>query len=94
MELFLIGQLVGLPTLNAILTRYGITSNNYQKKHKSIHEELSNRILRDIFEFIFENNKNNNNDLLFRQQFSVRTPRNAQKRPQYLVKKAGNSNNR
>lgn len=55
MELFLVGQLVGLPTLNAILTRYGIISNNHQKKYKSIHKNLSNKILIKIFEFIFEN---------------------------------------
>lgn len=55
MELFLVGQLVGLPTLNAILTRYEIISNNHQKKYKSIHKNLSNKILRKIFEFVFEN---------------------------------------
>jgi len=55
MELFFAGQLVGLPTLNSILTRYEITSNNHQKRYNKIHEKLSNKILIEIFEFIFEN---------------------------------------
>ena len=49
------GQLVGLPTLNSILVRHGITSNNHQKKYKSIHKKLTNNILRNIFETILEN---------------------------------------
>jgi hypothetical protein len=54
MELFFIGQIVGLPTLSSILTRYGIVSNAHQIKYKKLHKILSNSVLRKIFEFVLE----------------------------------------
>lgn len=54
MEIFFIGQLVGLPTMKSILTRYEIINNYHQLNCKNICKKLSNSFMRKIFELIFE----------------------------------------
>ena len=54
MRLFLLGQIVGLPTLHSILTRFGITSNNAQIKYQQLCRCLSHSNLHEMFEFVFE----------------------------------------
>lgn len=54
-HLFFLGQLVGLPTLQSILTKLGIQSNGMQVKYKKLCKALSIHKLRGIFEIIFEN---------------------------------------
>lgn len=48
------GQIVGLPTLNAILTKFNIGSNKHQKDYKSLCKDLSVNVIRKLFEHIFE----------------------------------------
>jgi hypothetical protein len=52
--LLFLGQLVGLPTLKSILTKFGITSNRLQKNYTSLYKKLTVNKLRIIFESIFE----------------------------------------
>jgi hypothetical protein len=52
--IFFLGQLVGLPTLQSILTKFGIQSNGLQVKYKKLCKALSINKMRSIFEFIFE----------------------------------------
>ncbi len=52
--LLFLGQLVGLPTLKSILTKFGITSNRLQKNYTKLYKKLTVSKLRIIFEFIFE----------------------------------------
>lgn len=52
--IFFLGQLVGLPTLQSILTKFGIQSNGLQVKYKKLCKALSINKIRSIFEFIFE----------------------------------------
>jgi hypothetical protein len=54
MRLFFLGQIVGLPTLHSILNRLEIKSNNEQIKYKKLCKSLSNNKIHAIFEFIFE----------------------------------------
>ena len=54
MRLFFLGQIVGLPTLHSILTRFGITSNNAQIKYQQLCQRLSNDNLHAMFEFVLE----------------------------------------
>jgi hypothetical protein len=54
LRLFLLGQIVGLPSMNSILTRFGIKSNCEQIHYKSLCNKLSNNNLHDIFEYVFE----------------------------------------
>ena len=53
--IFFLGQLVGLPTLQSILTKFGIQSNGLQVNYKKLCKDLSIHKIRSIFEFIFEN---------------------------------------
>jgi len=52
--IFFLGQLVGLPTLHSILTKFGIQSNGLQMRYKKLCKALSINKIRSIFEFIFE----------------------------------------
>lgn len=54
-KIFFLGQLVGLPTLQGILTKFGIGSNSLQVKYRKLCRDLSIGRIRKIFEFIFEN---------------------------------------
>lgn len=54
-KIFFLGQLVGLPTLQSILTKFDIQSNGTQVKYKKLCKSLSINKIRLIFEFIFEN---------------------------------------
>jgi hypothetical protein len=54
LRLFFLGQLVGLHSLHAILTRFGILSSREQTSYKSICEKLSNKVVHQIFNFFFE----------------------------------------
>jgi hypothetical protein len=54
MTLFFLGQLVGLPTLQSILTKFEIASNGHQIKYKKLCRNLTNNKLRLIFEYIFQ----------------------------------------
>lgn len=54
MSIFFLGQLVGLPTLNSILTKFEIKSNSLQVNYKKLCKELTESKLRKIFEYIFE----------------------------------------
>lgn len=53
--IFFLGQLLGLPTLHSILTKFGIQSNSLAVKYKRLCKDLSINKLGSIFEFIFEN---------------------------------------
>ena len=53
-SLFFLGQLVGLPTLNSILVKYGISNGRHQRNYKKICEKLSPSVLKGIFEDLFE----------------------------------------
>jgi hypothetical protein len=52
--IFFLGQLVGLPTLHSLLTKFGIPSNRLQVRYKKLCKALSINKIRRIFEFIFE----------------------------------------
>jgi hypothetical protein len=54
MSIFFLGQLVGLPTLNSILTKFEVKSNSLQINYKKICKDLTISKLRNIFEYIFE----------------------------------------
>jgi hypothetical protein len=54
-KIFFLGQLVGLPTLHSILTKFGIPSNGLALRYKQLCKALSINKIRNIFEFIFEN---------------------------------------
>ena len=53
-SIFFIGQLVGLPTLQSILTKFDIQSNNLQINYKKLCNKLSINKIRKMFEYIFE----------------------------------------
>lgn len=53
LSLFFLGQLLDLPTLNAILLAHGIKSNFIQIKLNELCKSLTNSKLKDIFEHIF-----------------------------------------
>lgn len=54
MQIFFIGELVGLPTLNSILEKFDIKSNTQQINYKKICKSLTVSKIRNIFEYIFE----------------------------------------
>jgi hypothetical protein len=54
MSVFFLGQLVGLPTLHSILTKFEIKSNSLQINYKKLCKELTTSKLRQMFEYIFE----------------------------------------
>lgn len=54
MQIFFIGELVGLPTLNSILEKFDIKSNSQQITYKKICKLLTINKLRKVFEYIFE----------------------------------------
>jgi hypothetical protein len=53
-SIFFIGQLVGLPTLQSILTKFGIQSNSLQIRYTKLCNRLSINKIRKMFEYIFE----------------------------------------
>jgi hypothetical protein len=54
MSVFFLGHLVGLPTLQSILTKFEILSNSPQIQYKKLCKSLTDHKLRLIFEYIFE----------------------------------------
>lgn len=54
LQIFFLGSLVGLPTLQSILTKFNIKSNYSQIKYKKICKELTVNKIRKVFEYIFE----------------------------------------
>ena len=54
LQLFYLGQLVGLPTLHSILHQYGLSSNNHQINYIKLCKKVSHSILHKIFESVFE----------------------------------------
>jgi hypothetical protein len=54
LRLFFLGQLVGLHSLHAILTRFEIISSREQTCYKKMCKKLSNNTFHKIFEFFFE----------------------------------------
>lgn len=54
MQIFFIGELVGLPTLNSILEKFNIKSNTQQINYKKLCKSLTVSKIRNIFEYIFE----------------------------------------
>ena len=53
MSIFYLGQLVDLPSLNAILLAHGIKSNTQQNQYNNLCKRLTNSKIRLIFESIF-----------------------------------------
>jgi hypothetical protein len=54
LRIFYLGQLVGLPTLNTILQRFEIKSNKEQVNYNKLCKKLSNSLIHQIFEYVFE----------------------------------------
>lgn len=54
LQLFLLGQIVGLSTLNAILVRFGIKSQSKQLNYNKLCKNLTNSNLHKMFEYCFE----------------------------------------
>lgn len=54
LQLFYLGQLVGLPTLHSILHQYGISSNTHQINYIKLCKKVSHSTLHKIFESVFE----------------------------------------
>ena len=54
LNLFFLGQLVGLPTLHSILRKYGISSNNHQVSFKKLCKKLTTNKIAIIYSSIFE----------------------------------------
>ena len=54
LNIFFLGQLVGLPTLHSILKKYGIRSNNYQISFKKLCKKLTTNKIAIIYSSIFE----------------------------------------
>ena len=52
--IFLLGQLLELPTLNCILEQYGIKSNNFQINYQKLHKKMSYGTFLGIFSKHFE----------------------------------------
>jgi hypothetical protein len=54
MQIFFLGELVGLPTLSSILTKFDITSNLRQIKYKQLCKRLTLSKIRKMYECVFE----------------------------------------
>lgn len=54
MKIFFVGQLLGLTTLNSILTYLGISNNGLQISYKLLRKKISNKLIIKIFEILFE----------------------------------------
>lgn len=54
LQIFYLGQLVGLPTLHSILSQYDISSNKHQIDYIKLCKSVSHSILHKIFESVFE----------------------------------------
>lgn len=54
LNVFLLGQLVGLPTLHSILQKHGVRSNIHQINFKSLCKNITINKIRRIYESIFE----------------------------------------
>ncbi len=54
--LFFLGQLLGLPTLRSILKMHGIESNTLQIKYSALCKQLTHLKLKQIYEFLFQQN--------------------------------------
>jgi hypothetical protein len=55
-QLFFLGQLLGLPTLRSILKMHGIESNTLQIKYSTLCKQLTHNKLKQIYEFLFQQN--------------------------------------
>jgi hypothetical protein len=53
-SVFFLGQLVGLPTLKSILTKFDISSNKLQVNCTKLYKKLTTNKLRLVFEYVFE----------------------------------------
>jgi hypothetical protein len=54
LNIFFLGQLVGLPTLHSILQHYDISSNKHQIDYKELCKKLTYNNIHRIFESVFE----------------------------------------
>jgi hypothetical protein len=54
LQIFYLGQLVGLPTLHSILSQYDISSNKHQIDYVKLCNSLTHKVLHTIFESVFE----------------------------------------
>ena len=54
LQVLILGQLIGLPTLNSILFKFGIRSNYHQINCVKLYNSLTDRKIRQIFEYVFE----------------------------------------
>lgn len=54
MQVFFLGELVGLPTLNSILAKFDIKSNLRQIKYKQLCKRLTTNKIRKMYEYVFE----------------------------------------
>ena len=54
LNIFLLGQLIGLPTLHSILQKFGIGSNNHQINYKKLCKKLTINEISKIYATIFE----------------------------------------
>lgn len=54
LNIFFLGQVVGLPTLHSILRQYDISSNKQQIDYKELCNKLTYNIIGKIFESVFE----------------------------------------
>ena len=52
-QVFFLGQLVGLPTLQAMMTKFSISSNHRQVQYKKLCKDLSISKIRILFEAVF-----------------------------------------
>lgn len=53
LQVFFLGQLIGLPTLRSILVQCGIGSNKWQLSYRNICKKLSINKIRELFEGVF-----------------------------------------
>ena len=54
LQVLILGQLIGLPTLNSILFKFGIRSNYHQINCVKLYNSLTDTKIRQIFEYVFE----------------------------------------
>jgi hypothetical protein len=54
MQIFFLGELIGLPTLNSILAKFDIKSNLRQIKYKQLCKRLTLSKIRKMYEYVFE----------------------------------------
>ena len=54
LNIFFLGQIVGLPTLHSILQKYDIGSNNHQISYKKLCKRLTINEISKIYASVFE----------------------------------------